>query len=61
MTYDDDSQFIKFNIQFIFGLRQINGAHIQESDANIQSIIKNLNGNSVQPENIHTFNPLQRI
>jgi hypothetical protein len=49
VTYDDDSQFIEFNVQFI-GFKQINGAHLQESDANIQFIA-----------NIRTFNPEQRM
>ena len=48
-----------FNVQYI-GFRLVNGAHMQESDSNIQNIIKQMR-EKVQPEAIPIQNKEQRI
>ena len=56
----NDSQYIEFKVQLI-GFKQINGAHLQQSDCNIQLVMKHLRNSQSIPENLLVSNPEQRV
>jgi hypothetical protein len=59
ISNQNNDKWMVFNVQYI-GLRLVNGAHMQESDSNIQYIIKQMR-ERVQPEAIPIQNKEQRI